>query len=598
MVQHLTRYFKDFKDDERGAFSIFMIVIFTTMVLIGGAAIDLARYETVRSTLQYNLDRSVLAAASMRQTQSPAAVVNDYMSKVDALSSYNVSMDAKNTSVSSTGRHVSATATAVLGTYFLKIAGIDTLNVVAASQAAEETPNLEISLVLDISGSMSGSKISSMKTAANKFIDTVINPDDSSLTVISVVPYATNVSVPKSMWDLYKTEGLTTKSRCMIFPAADFLKTGIDTNVVQRQLPYYSFRGGFQSGLDFGSCNTEKYAEIMPFETSAKALQDKINSLRAAGYTAAHIGTKWGTALLDPLARPIATDMGGKVSGLPVDYSQAGVKKIMVVMTDGQNTKHYDLYDYYRSGGSDMYYVTEITKLCGKDDSDHDSGDNSDDNDKSDSGDDKSDNDKKKKKSHSDKKTKKSDGGDDKSDSGDDKSDSGDDSDDDGDTDKCQGKDGTVTIDNSGYYIHNPDNGKYYKVDSGYSLGKPFNTLPGNASASVGSNGYQRQLSWAEVWENISTKGYAKTIGIKSSSIEKKYATAAQADANMLASCNAAKNKGVVVYTIAFKAPTHAQNLLKGCATSLSTYYDAKTSNIETVFASIAMSIQKLKLTQ
>jgi len=599
MAQYLAKYFREFKDDERGSFSLFMIIIFTTMVLIGGAAIDLARYDTVRSTFQSNLDRSVLAAASMRQTQSPAAVVQDYMNKVDALSSYNVSMDAKNTSVSLTGRHVSATATAVLGTYFLKIAGIDTINVVAASQASEEIPNLEISLVLDVSGSMSGSKITSMKLAANQFIDEVINPDGSSLTAISVVPYSTNVSVPQSMWDLYKTEGLTTKSRCMIFPDADFSKAGIDINVTQRQLPYYSFPGGFQSGLDFSNCKTDTYAEIMPFETSAETLQYKINSLQASGNTATHIGAKWGAALLDPMARPITANMGGKVVGLPADYGQAGVKKIMVVMTDGQNTNHYDLFDHYRSGGSDMYYVSEITKVCGSGDTDHDSGDDSGSDDKShDDGKDKS-HDDGKDKSHDDNKDKSHGDNKDKShDDGKDKSHDDGDSDDDGDKDKCHGDDETVTIDNSGYYIYNPDDGKYYKVDAGYSLGTQFDTLPGDPSAAEGSNGYQRRLPWGEVWEIISVSGYAKTIGIQSSSIEKKYATADQADANMLASCSAAKNKGVVVYSIAFSAPTHAQDLLKNCATSLSTYYDAKTSDIATVFASIAMSIQKLKLTQ
>jgi len=71
MVQYLSRLFTNFKRDERGAFSVFIIGIFTTMILVAGAAIDFVRFEAVRSSIQYNLDRAVLAAASMRQTQLP-----------------------------------------------------------------------------------------------------------------------------------------------------------------------------------------------------------------------------------------------------------------------------------------------------------------------------------------------------------------------------------------------------------------------------------------------------------------------------------------------------------------------------------------------
>ena len=154
MVQYFGKYIANFKRDERGAFSIFMVGIFTTLILVAGAAIDYVRFEAVRSSIQYNLDRAVLAAASMRQTQDPETVVLDYMSKVETLSSFNVVIDQANTSVTVTGRRVAASATANLSTYFLRIAGINTLDVNATSQASEIIPNIEISLVLDVSGSM------------------------------------------------------------------------------------------------------------------------------------------------------------------------------------------------------------------------------------------------------------------------------------------------------------------------------------------------------------------------------------------------------------------------------------------------------------
>lgn len=538
MLQYISKCITEFKRDERGVFSLFVIMIFTTMILMGGAAIDVVRYETVRSSIQYNLDRAVLAAASLRQTSEPAVVVADYMSKVDTLTNFSVAIDSANTQVSLTARRVSATATASLNTYFLGIVGIGTLDVAVESRASEEIPNLEISLVLDVSGSMQGSKISSLKTAANTFVDTVIDPTSSSLTSVSIVPYSTNVSVPQSMWSLYNTEQFSDYSHCMIFNDADFNVAGISTAIQQRQLPPYSWVGGFQSGLSFTDCRNDEYAKIMPFSTSVNDLQAKINSLVAQGSTAAHIGTKWGVALLDPAASVIGASIGGDVAAVPEAYSEPGVLKVLVVMTDGENQNHYDLYEHYRTGAtSDMYSVLEEQA-------------------------------------------------------------------------ECYGspynwrveyfvKKGWYSsvceyVARTNYYIFRPDNNKYYKVGGGSTS----STLAGNAAATAGQIGYRYNLTWKEVWENISTGTYAGTIGKRWYDIEKTFATRSEADSQMLASCDAAKNNGIVVYTIAFSAPSHAQTLLQNCATSLNNYYPASTADIASVFASIAVSVQKLKLTQ
>jgi len=546
MVQYLVRLIADFKRDERGAFSVFLVGMFTTLILVGGAAVDMVRFEAVRSSIQFNLDRAVLAAASMRQVQDPTAVVNDYMSKVDTLTTFNVAMGS-DTNVTLTGRRVSATATATISTYFLRIIGIDTMAVTASSKATEEIPNLEISLVLDVSGSMSGSKIASLKTAANTFVDTVITPDTNSQTTISIVPYSTNVSLPQSMWDLYTTEGLSANSRCMIFNDVDFSSAAISTTTTQRQLPYYSWRNllASNSTLDYSDCRGAvaggSYADIMPYSTSVADLQAKINSLVATGSTAAHIGTKWGVALLDPAANAIGADMGGDVAAIPAAYAEPGVLKVLVVMTDGQNTSHYDLYDQYRSGASDMWSVIELQAECyGNPNNwrvpyfENDGSYSS----------------------------------------------------------VCEYAEAT------NHYILRPDNTRFYKVGSGNSRGTRFDDLPGNNAALPGDVGYRYNYSWSEVWEFMSTDAFATTIDKDWDDIERRFASSSQADTQMTSSCTVAKNRGVVVYSIAFSAPSNAQTLLQGCASSLNNYYDVDTTDIASAFSAIAVSIQKLKLTQ
>ena len=148
------------------------------------------------------------------------------------------------------------------------------------------------------------------------------------------------------------------------------------------------------------------------------------------------------------------------------------------------------------------------------------------------------------------------------------------------------------------YYIYRPSNTTYYKVNDGRSQGNTSTNLPGNNAALPGSVGYRVQLAWPQVWEIITPKGYGRTTNTSTSTYENQYSQASEADTEMNNSCTIAKNRGVVVYTIAFSAPSAAQTLLQNCATSLNNYYDVDSTDIASAFSAIAVSIQKLKLTQ
>ena len=81
--------------------------------------------------------------------------------------------------------------------------------------------------------------------------------------------------------------------------------------------------------------------------------------------------------------------------------------------------------------------------------------------------------------------------------------------------------------------------------------------------------------------------------------------SATQADTNMRATCTAAKqNDNMVVYTIFFGdsntngGVSRAEQLLRDCASGPCQFYNVTGLDIEAAFASIAISVQKLKLTQ
>ncbi|TAG21449.1 MAG: hypothetical protein EAZ40_08960, partial [Rhodobacterales bacterium] len=54
-----------FRDDEGGSMAIIMIFTFLAMIIFGGIAVDVMRFETRRVAMQQTLDRAALAAAGL-----------------------------------------------------------------------------------------------------------------------------------------------------------------------------------------------------------------------------------------------------------------------------------------------------------------------------------------------------------------------------------------------------------------------------------------------------------------------------------------------------------------------------------------------------
>ncbi|WP_348524160.1 Tad domain-containing protein [Phaeobacter sp. J2-8] len=153
--------------------TVLAMIIFVGIIAICGFGVDLMMNEMKRTKLQGTLDRAVLAAADLEQELDPASVVQDYFTKsgvADTLTSTTVDDGVSY-------RTVTATASQTSDSLFLGIIGIDEMVAPAAGQATEIMANVEISLVLDRSGSMgSNNKIQNLRAAAREFVDAVIQP--------------------------------------------------------------------------------------------------------------------------------------------------------------------------------------------------------------------------------------------------------------------------------------------------------------------------------------------------------------------------------------------------------------------------------------
>ncbi|WP_424979418.1 pilus assembly protein TadG-related protein [Leisingera sp. S232] len=516
---------RSFLREEDGVLAKPMIGTLILMLAIGGIGVDLMRMERDRTTLQYTLDRAVLAAADLDQVLEPEDVVQDYLSKAGLGDYYSTPIVQESLGYKS----VESTVSATFPTHLAKFAGLDDLPIYANSRAEESIDGVEISMVLDVSGSMrSNNRLTNLKVAAKDFVDTMVaNTTDGKMS-ISIVPYATQVSLPEDLYNQYNisTPGDTIYSRCANFAGSDFESASLsqedELDGTMHFTPWGSTRRDnrtYYSNPQLVSspvCEDDPTREILPFQKDATVLKSYIDSFWGGGNTSIDIGMKWGTTLLDPSARPAisALTTGTEASvpddfaARPSEYTDTDTVKVIVLMTDGQNTSQYYVESDHREGASNVWYDAATKR----------------------------------------------------------------------------------------YSTYNPSNGKYYWHDvSSYWKTQPY----GDAPQRLGYSDLFASTSLKYLYYNL----YRDWMGTSSArsawyyGVYDYYGNSTK-NARTRSICQAAKDQGIIVYTIGFEAPSNGVAVLQDCASSDSHYFDVDGLEISDAFASIATSIRQLRLTQ
>jgi Putative Flp pilus-assembly TadE/G-like/von Willebrand factor type A domain len=558
MPANALRAAKTFCTREDGNIATFSIMLFSLMVMCGGLAVDLMRVESTRTSLQQTLDRCTLASAALRQTLDPEAVCRDYVAKA-GLSSFlqNVTVTG---SAADGSRRVQARAMGQQNNIFAPMIGLNTFPVPAASMAMQSVTNIEIVLVLDVSGSMSGEKIANLKTAAAAFVDTVTANNQDERVSIAIVPYNAQVNMPDYLISKYNAVGPVTaaNANCLEIPGPMFASPGISTTAAIRRAVYadtaYGTTGGDtytafdatgNGGADnaFQFCNprngdaqTGALTENLIFMPSsdAVALKARINALYAGGNTSIALGMKWGLNLIDPGTRPVFQSLitEGHItnvfSGRPYDYGNPNAMKVIVLMTDGEHVSHRIIAPDYRGAT----VGTEVWR----------------------------------------------------------------------------GTDGNYSIRHLAGRPSSAGSNEFWVPHRSEWRAGPW-------TGNTANTGTPTRLTWPEVWQNqrtswVAWQFYARALGTDDdtrlniydatmSDFTDTYASVNAMNNRLQQSCNLARNNGVVVYGIAFEAPENGRNQIRNCSTTISQYFEAAgPDEIATAFAGIAAQISQLRLTQ
>lgn len=328
-----------------GQFGILFAVIAPVTIVAVGGSVDVAVAERLRADLQTTLDNATLAATSVTQTATAQKVISDFV-RAEIGDHVQVKVSSQNTSGKKT---VTAQGSFAYQTYFLHLFKLQELQIVAASTASEYVQNVEISLALDISGSMvAGSptrRIDALRPAARKFVQDVLNERTKLTTTINLIPYSGQVSLGQPVFNALTNSPSTgvrkhNQSSCIGDRSTRF-SSSIPNFRTAEHIPHFGTNPR-PAGFEPWQCPDDSSAALL-FSNDEDALEERIADMKLYDGTGTHIAMRWAIMTLDnrfnshlrQMKNAGVLDVDTRHLNRPLPYN-AGSRKVIVLMTDGE----------------------------------------------------------------------------------------------------------------------------------------------------------------------------------------------------------------------------------------------------------------------
>ncbi|MBZ9893048.1 pilus assembly protein [Mesorhizobium sp. BR1-1-6] len=394
----------DFARHRGGNFAILFGFAASVLVLGVGFAVNITQLYNAKSSLQSVVDAAV--------TSTARDLTTGVIKEADANKSVQAFLDANSTAgilqanqivldrltVDRTARTVQAEAHADVAFYFPLFGTRDMQRVPASTTALYSDKQIEVAMMLDITGSMAKrgkvDKIGDLKAAAKNAVRTMLrNQDPKNPRIrVAIVPYASGVNAGKLAENVYAEKPasselppvagsslLVAKTGKTLLPSfsdyisivgaamprpdncaterkdkngdADLSADGPDAVRTDKNGKKYYALVNRDDHLDGGGMNKCPDAEVIPLTADSGALLDSIDDFQADGYTAGAIAIQWTYYMLSPQWRAAIKNAG--LGNGASDVNAKKIAKVAILMTDGQfNTAFAGAGGRYNSQGN------------------------------------------------------------------------------------------------------------------------------------------------------------------------------------------------------------------------------------------------------
>jgi len=372
LYSRIKHKFSEFLGSERAAVSVLFAVALLPMFAAAGMAVDMGRAYLVKQRLGVAADAAGLAvASSYEEGVDMQGTLDEYFNKNFVETSLSTAGDP---SYSIVGNTVNVTASAEVQMTLMKALGYDSISVQVTSQSLFAVNGMEVVMVLDNTGSMGGTKMTSLKAAANDLVDILLEGANGNVK-IGLVPFTALVNVGTNFEDMAVPSFISPASTtynwgndswwgCVMARPYPNDVEDTDADAGGRWTPFYWQDDGNNDWYYDGAYHADttapsskgpnKYCPnaVTPLTDNHFVLNTAINSMYAYGPTHVNVGAIWGWRLISPEA-PFTQG---------VAYGTENHTKAIILLTDGENTAYSyvkSAYDYPSVG------VTGTTSAAG-----------------------------------------------------------------------------------------------------------------------------------------------------------------------------------------------------------------------------------------
>jgi Flp pilus assembly protein TadG len=362
---------KAFPADRGGNFAVLTAAAAAAILLAAGFALNIGQIVMTRSNLLNALDSAVTSTARdittgrLKSGEARETIEAFLHANGDAgfMSADRIVLDSLEIDREASTLRVKASVDVDM---IFPLFGASPVRTVSAESAAIYSDRkIEVAMMLDITGSMSGRKLDDLKTAAKNAAKTLLSSNGRAnpRVRVAIVPYANSVNTgildhtvfiedkytesdPPRL-DNPRLAGLRRDDKCATERKGSLQFTDAS--------PY-----GGMVNRDFrlGFCPS---VPLRPLTTSLADLEDTIGRFKAHGHTAGHIGIQWSWYLLSPKWASMLPS-----AARPEEYGKGKVAKYAILMTDGEfNTAYAGVPEHERTEGGQPVRSRDYAKrLC------------------------------------------------------------------------------------------------------------------------------------------------------------------------------------------------------------------------------------------
>jgi len=355
----MVKAFKRLLRDQNGAILPIFGVLVIILVVIGGAAIDVSRAISAREKLAYAIDAAALSVAAtlstgvMNNDDIKNAISGSFQANLEGETFLQQAIDNSTFVVDSNAGTVTITSSAMIDNYFINMGGYglsafgpDVFTIGTGARVNYSRFDVELALIVDVTGSMR-SDMTTLREASQSVVDILLPADvakEKSKVRISLIPYSQGVNLGSYANKVIGGEHYSVSGQCVTEREdygpyeVQYTDAAYNYYIDANPPPKETFFGG-------GSTSCSSSSKVIPLTNDRDILTPAIAALQASGATAGQTGALWGWISLSPnFANVWPTE------SVPATYSNPDVLKFAIMMTDGDNNRHYYQTDQKCSG--------------------------------------------------------------------------------------------------------------------------------------------------------------------------------------------------------------------------------------------------------